>query len=259
LTHQEVAGSYAQPFQPAATPLDDKLESLTACAWNIYHGGIHQTIEEHGWDSRQVIVDLIRREDIDIILMQETYSAGDYIAAELGYYFATTIDWDYLNQGANISVLSRYPIEDVYVPPGSAFMNVAAKIRVSRTQHIHAMSNWYGMRNFPEVFEYHESRFADADRIPVLFGGDFNAVPHTDGGDSPASRRLHEAGFTDAYRSLHPDVSAHPGFTHRSGRRIDQLYFKGSGLTNTATTVLSTWPTQFPSDHYLIKSVFELD
>jgi endonuclease/exonuclease/phosphatase family metal-dependent hydrolase len=259
LSADEVRQSYARHFQPA--PADDmqKRSSLTAAAWNIYHGGIHHTPEREGWDSRQIIAELIRRENIDIVMMQETYSTGDYIAAELGFCFATTIDWDNLNQGANISVLSRFPIEEVHVPPGSAFMNVAARIRLSETQDIWAMSNWYGMRNFPEVFAFHESRLAEADRVPILFGGDFNAVPHTDGGDSPASRQLAEAGFTDAFRHLHPDVDAHPGVTHDNGRRIDQLYFKGAGLTNTSTTVISTWPTRFPSDHYLIKSVFELE
>ena len=206
-----------------------------------------------------MIVDLIQREEIDIVMMQESYSNVDYIAAELGYYFATTVDWDYLNQGANISVLSRYPIEEVFVPDSSPFMNVAAKIRLSETQHIYAMSNWYGMDNFPDVYAFHEERFENADRVPILFAGDFNAVPHTDGGRSPASRRLLEAGFTDAYRKQFPDVATHPGASHRSGSRIDQFYYRGAGLTHRATAVLSTWPSVFPSDHYVIKSVFELD
>ncbi|MFT5304471.1 MAG: hypothetical protein ACI814_005299, partial [Mariniblastus sp.] len=35
--------------------------------------------------------------------------------------------------------------------------------------------------------------------------------------------------------------------------------YKGRGLSNGSTKVLSTWPSKFPSDHYLIKTVFELD
>jgi len=115
------------------------------------------------------------------------------------------------------------------------------------------------MNQFSAVFGFHESRFAASDRVPVLFGGDFNAVPHTDGGDSPASRALLDAGFTDAFRSLHPDVGEWPGATHRSGRRIDQLYYKGAGLTNTSTRVISTRDWGFPSDHFLILSRFALD
>ena len=111
----------------------------------------------------------------------------------------------------------------------------------------------------PAVFDFHQSRFAGSDITPVLFGGDFNAVPHTDKGKSPASVKLLGEGFTDAYRSFYPDVEKHPGFSHRGGRRIDQLYYKGKGLKNISTKVVSSWPTGFPSDHYLIISKFVLN
>lgn len=66
-------------------------------------------------------------------------------------------------------------------------------------------------------------------------------------------------GFVDAYRSLHPDVKKYPSYTHMEGVRIDQIYYKGKGLKNTFTEVISTWKTGFPSDHFLIVSKFELD
>ena len=251
--------AYSHSFQPVIATPKENLNQLTAASFNIHHGGKHETIEEDGWDSRVAIAHLIARENIDVVMMQETYSSGDFIAAELGYYFATTVDWDYLNQGANISVLSRYPIKEVFVPPSSPFMNVCTRISISENQDIYVMSNWYGMRDFPRVFEYHSSRFSESDKVPTIFAGDFNAVPHSDGGSSPASRTLLDAGFTDAFRDLYPDVARHPGTTHQSGRRIDQLYYKGLGLKNTSTKVLSAWPSKFPSDHFLIKSTFELD
>ena len=259
LTAEEVRSSYSEHFMPQARDLEDEVSSVTAASWNIFHGGKHYTIEEHGWDSRVAIAQIIESENIDIVMMQETYSAGDFIAAELGYYFATTVDWDYLNQGANISVLSRYPIKELHVPEDAPFMNVAVKIGISPSQDLFAMSNWYGMDQFPAVFDFHETRFRQSESIPTLFAGDFNAVPHLDGGDSPASLALLDAGFTDAFRSLHPDVEGDPGYTHRSGRRIDQLYYKGSRLENTSTRLISTWPTGFPSDHFLIRSTFKLD
>jgi endonuclease/exonuclease/phosphatase family metal-dependent hydrolase len=259
LSAEEVRASYAAHAEPADVALPEDVATLTAAAWNIWHGGKHFTREEHGWDSRERIAEVITEEGVDVVMMQETYSSGDFIAAELGYYFATTVDWDYLNQGANISVLSRYPIRDVFVQEDSPFQNVGTRVALSRTQDIYVMSNWYGMNQFPAVFDFHRSRFAEADSVPVLFGGDFNAIPHTDGGPSPASRALLDAGFTDAYRSLHSDVDEWPGPTHRSGRRIDQLYYKGSGLKNTSTRVISTWDRGFPSDHFLILSRFDLD
>jgi len=258
LSTEEVLDSYSAYVEPAAADLEEEITSITAAAWNIWHGAKHFTIEEHGWDSRIAIAEMLEQENVDVVMMQETYSSGDFIAAELGYYFATAVDWDYLNQGANISVLSRYPIKEIYVQEDSPFMNVAAKVAISETQDLYVMSNWYGMQQFPDVFDFHQSRFAESDTIPTLFAGDFNAVPHTDGGDSPASRAMLDAGFTDAFRSLYPDVQEYPGYSHRSGSRIDQLYYKGGGLRNTSTKIISTRPGGFPSDHYLILSTFDL-
>ena len=136
---------------------------------------------------------------------------------------------------------------------------MATRLAISRTQEIWAMSNWYGMQQFSDVFSFHKEKFEQSDRVPVFFGGDFNAVPHTDGGDSPASLKLSEAGFTEAFRQMFPDVAKYPGHTHRSGSRIDQLYYKGTGLINTHSEVISSWPGGFPSDHYLIVSTFKLD
>jgi exonuclease III len=259
LSPEEVLTSYSDHFKPGGVDLERNLPSISAASWNIWHGGKHFTVDEHGWDSRVAIAEILKREDVDIVMMQETYSSGDFIAAELGYYFATTVDWDYLNQGANISVLSRYPIKDVYVQEDSPFMNVGVRVAISETQDMYAMSNWYGMDQFPAVFDFHKTRFLESDDIPTFFAGDFYAVPHTDGGDSPASQTMLDAGFTDAYRSLYPDERMYPGATHRSGRRIDQLYYKGKGLTNTSTRLLSMWPTGFPSDHFMILSTFDLD
>ncbi|MBT3242246.1 MAG: hypothetical protein HN352_03785 [Bacteroidetes bacterium] len=255
---EEVLSSYSD-FQEIEAPVSrQKLSSIVATDWNIHHGGIHNTIEEDGFDSRLRIVEMLKKENADVIMMQETYSNGDFIAAELGYYFATTVDWDYLNQGSNISVLSRFPIMELHVPPEAPFMNVAVKVSISDSQEMYVMSNWYGMNQFPAVYEFHESRFLDSDNIPVIFAGDFNAVPHTDGGNSPASIAMLKAGFTDAYRELFPDVEQFPGNTFQNGRRIDQLYYKGSSLKNVSTKVVSSWPNGFPSDHFMITTVFEL-
>lgn len=258
LTPDEVYIEYSKYYREQRPENTVEKKSLVAAVWNIWHGGKHWTEKDHGWDSRLRIAEMLKSEGADVIMMQETYSSGDFIAAELGYYFATTADWDYLNQGSNISVLSRYPIKEVKVPEGASFMNVAAKIELSPQQEIWVMSNWYGMSEFPNVYDFHSSRFEDTDKIPVLFGGDFNAVPHTDGGDSPASEKMLESGFNDAFRSLHPDVEKYPGHSHRGGFRIDQLYFKGKGLINSSTKVISSHPDGFPSDHFLIVSEFEL-
>ncbi len=259
ISSKEILDSYEKYKESDPFKLDENIKYITVGVWNIWHGGIHWSMEKDGWDSRMRIVEMIKKKDVDVILMQETYSSGDFIAAELGYYYASTSDWDYCFQGENISVLSRYPIIEVQVYEKTEFNNVAVKLAISKTQEIWAMSNWYGMNQFHNVFDFHKSRFANTDNIPVFFGGDFNAVPHTDGGDSPASKIMLEEGFIDAFRSLYPNVGKYPGFTHRSGNRIDQLYYKGKGLKNRFTKVISSWPSGFPSDHYLIVSKFNLN
>ena len=84
--------------------------------------------------------------------------------------------------------------------------------------------------------------------------------------DWPATRRLMDAGFTDAYRAIHPDPVATPAFTWspRSAEdatddhsdRIDFVFAKGRGLTVTdAAIVGEDGPrsdirvTPWPSDH----------
>ena len=258
INEEEVLNSYKKHKKIEPYKLSKNLKNLNVGVWNIWHGGIHWSLKKDGWDSRMRIVEIIKEKNLDIVLLQETYSSGDFIAAELGYYFTTTSDWDYKYQGANISVISRYPIKEVKVAEETEFNNVAVKISISKTQEVWAMSNWYGMNNFPKVFNFHNSRFKGSDSIPVFFGGDFNAVPHTDGGKSPASKKMIEEGFIDAYRNMYPDVKKYPGFTHMEDLRIDQLYYKGKGLKNSFTEVISTWPSGFPSDHFLIVSKFEL-
>lgn len=261
ISEDEVLTSFNDYMESKPFKLTEKLNNFNVGVWNIWHGGIHWSLEKDGWDSRLRIVEMIKEKDLDVILMQETYSSGDYIAAELGYFYATTSDWDYCYQGENISVISRYPIKEIKVSEEAEFNNVAVKLAISKTQEIWAMSNWYGMGNFSKVYDFHKTILDNTDVVPVVFGGDFNAVPHTDNGDKRnlASIKFEGEGYTDAYRSLHPDVEKSPGFSHRGNVRIDQLYYKGKGLRNTSTEVVSSWSTGFPSDHYLIVSKFELN
>ena len=258
MTPSEIWTDYEKYVDSKPVQQKQKTDSLTVAVWNIWHGGKHYSIEQDGWDSRIQIARILKEKKADIILMQETYSSGDFIAAELGYYFGTTSDWDYCSQGSNISILSKYPIESLHVPEEAAFMNVAAKLALSKTQDIYAMSNWYGMSSFPIVYNFHKERFDQSASTPVLFGGDFNAIPTADGGNSIASEQLLKAGFSDAYRSLNPEVNRYPGYTHVWGDRIDQLYYKGNQLYNISTDVIYTAHGGFPSDHFLILSKFVL-
>lgn len=64
----------------------------------------------------------------------------------------------------------------------------------------------------------------------IFFGGDFNEPSHLDWIEAtanladhhgvviewPATARLHQAGFRDAYRMIYPDPVTHPGYTYPS-------------------------------------------
>ena len=91
--------------------------------------------------------------------------------------------------------------------------------------------------------------------VPLLVGGDWNCPSHLDWTEDtarvykhrrplplPVSQSMHDAGFTDAYRMLHPNPVQHPGITWspmyrgprsdqeegtpQSFERIDRLYLK---------------------------------
>jgi hypothetical protein len=137
-----------------------------------------------------------------------------------------------------------------------------------------------------------------AQGYPVFLGGDFNAPSHLDytpqnvavmaavrgAGkvfelDWPVSRALHDAGFRDSYRDVHPDPVAKPGLTWWADKpwrpggyypktvvkdRIDFIYSAGPAKTlnsrvvgepgSDADIVIAPWV----SDHRAVVSSFEV-
>ena len=90
-------------------------------------------------------------------LMQETYSAGDFIAAELGLRLRYNRRLGLPQPG--LEHLGAQPLPNrraARTRGGGAFMNVAARDCCSARRRIMwVMSNWYGMDRFPEVAEFH--------------------------------------------------------------------------------------------------------
>ena len=139
------------------------------------------------------------------------------------------------------------------------------------------------------LLEHLKSEGHLASDIPVLVGGDWNTPSHLDWTVDtsrvykrrralplPVSLAMHDAGFTDAFRDVHPDPVQQPGITwspmyRMSGEkaqgfeRIDRIYLKNPDtprgdwtLHPVAATVLPIpWEDesieirqrQFPSDH----------
>lgn len=213
---------------------------LRVLAWNIWHGGRRKGRDE----GVQRVVEVIRECEADIVLMQETYGSGPRISGRLGF--------DDFLRSSNLSIMSRYPIEEVH-RLYQGFRFGGATIRLNREEELRAYSLW--INYLPDV-EKLLAEGADAEAIvaadsktrgkemneilavllphldespdtPVLVGGDFNSGSHLDWTEAaahldnhqgrvvawPVSDAMARAGFADTYRRARPDPIADPGWT----------------------------------------------
>jgi endonuclease/exonuclease/phosphatase family metal-dependent hydrolase len=109
----------------------------------------------------------------------------------------------------------------------------------------------------------------------VIVAGDFNSPSHLDWRldtatrhrglvvDWPVSLFMQQAGFVDAYRTIHADAMAAPGFTW-SPRfedawkdRIDFIYTHGE-MTPLTAAVVDLHPPRWPSDHGAVSATLRL-
>ncbi len=138
------------------------------------------------------------------------------------------------------------------------------------------------------------SDLGNANNIPVFLSGDFNAPSHLDWTSAtasshygvgyvawPTSIACANAGLIDSFRAIHPDPVAKPGNTWsplfkgtEPQDRIDFVYFKGNGVTVTASEMFNTpvevtvgsWGNSiapalnntWPSDHSAVLSTFTI-
>ena len=126
---------------------------------------------------------------------------------------------------------------------------------------------------------FNQIRALPDQEAPVFVVGDFNEPSHLDWTEAaakagrhpmkvefPTSLMMAKAGFTDSYRTVHPDEMKKPGFTWTPLKkaddptihhdRIDYVYFKGKGLKVTDAKVIGENKenadivvTPYPSDH----------
>lgn len=242
---------------------------LSVVNWNIWHGGTHYTKEQDGFDGIDRTIELIRESGADIVLMQETYGAGSRISSSLGFNYYEACSNIGAVWGANISVMSRFPIEEAYLieSPSNygknyAFNNAGARVRLSGDHYVIVFSNWYNSRKWEDLdgaLKGWKDMIDNADKVPLIFGGDYNSISHLDdgAGASGHSKLMTEAGFRDVWRTLHPDRETHPGYSfHNTERRIDYIYVKGNKLEPVEMVPIvpdfkgkGELTTGYPSDH----------
>ena len=213
---------------------------LRVLAWNIWHGGRRKGRDE----GVRRVVEVIRDSGADLVLMQETYGSGPRISGRLGF--------DYFLRSSNLSILSRYPLEEVHrLHQGFRFGGATVRLRPGAS--FQAYSLW--INHLPSVEDQlaagasatdlaaadAETRGREIDAIlgellphlaahgdpPVLVGGDFNSGSHLDWTAEaahlanhvgrivpwPVSLAMARAGFVDTYRVARPSPVHDPGRT----------------------------------------------
>ena len=264
-----------------------KGDRVRCMVWNIWHGGRHTG--RHVGPQR--IVEIMKSIDPDVIGVIETYGSGAILADGMDYQL-------YLIS-SNLSILSRYPITEaikIFKPFNSGaaaidfgsgrsmVLNVswlnylpdfAAQIAEGKATPESLRAGEAATRE-PEIRQILEELkpFRDnAARVPLVVAGDFNVASHLDwteenrdlhrgfAVDWPVSRRMEEAGFTDTFRALNPDVRRNealswcvwatvPGGryqTYTLQARIDYIYLLGARAVE--SRYLGTHKALFPSDH----------
>lgn len=226
-----------------------KIDGFRVMDFNIWHGG-HEFGEEVGV---QRVVDVIKEADPDIVGIIETYGSGAEIADALGYYFHL--------RSSNLSIMSRFPIEDTYDFYDS-FKCSAATIRVSKSQKLNYINLW--LNYLPST---HDQVVVRKDKVedivagewttraaelkgmmdnagvmtsdaktPMIVSGDFNSDSHLDWCESakdmhygyvlpwPTSILMKERGFKDSYREIYPDPVKNPCLTWSPYSKSDLQY-----------------------------------
>jgi len=281
-------------------------KTFKVMAWNILHGA--NDIENGQENAIQIIKEL----NPDIILMVETYGSGKNIADALGYNFHLVAQEGIAldDKGVNLSIISRFPFGERIDTEYPFFLG--GREILAHDQKMRFFSNWFHYTPWhaePEkmgktveellawektgakyemiqkVLPYIKTYAAEADSIPMIFGGDMNAPSHLDWAESTkemhnglvvpwhTTKVLEDIGLTDSYRFVNPNPMTHPGITwHTKGEnddhRIDYVFYKSPKIKAIASVsykvffnepfVINGREIMYPSDHGIVVTTFEI-
>ncbi|MBI2253044.1 MAG: endonuclease/exonuclease/phosphatase family protein [Proteobacteria bacterium] len=219
-------------------------QTLRIMTFNIFLGGDQVSFAK--------VIEAITASRADIVALQEAEGHTREIADALGWPYAAT----------NRNVISRYPLfapPTAISPDGNDLNYLFAEITPGKfvaVADVHLPSDPYGPyalrdgKSAEEVMKLEEEtrlpaitayieplkKLADAG-VPVVVLGDFNSPSHLDWTAAmvgkrmqitaamawPAAKALADAGFTDAYRAVHPDPVTKPGITWSYGYPFPHL------------------------------------
>jgi endonuclease/exonuclease/phosphatase family metal-dependent hydrolase len=261
-------------------------------SFNIEWGGTHVRFAS--------IAEAIEAAGADVAGIQEPEGNLERLAGDLGWHF-----------NRRNHVISKYPLID---PPGGDGRFLFVEVRPGRVvamANVHLPSDPYGPYWLREGRAPAEVKALEREvrlsalqplldtltpihrrGVPLFLTGDFNAPSHQDWTEAavdrfphrdftfnwPVSRAVAAAGFSDSYRTAHPDPVSRPGFTWWAARpriedynpsdstdqgRIDFVWYAGAATLRESRIVgetgardVSVTVSPWPSDHRAVVSEF---
>ncbi|WP_083277667.1 endonuclease/exonuclease/phosphatase family protein [Nesterenkonia sp. PF2B19] len=239
---------------PAPLAVETARPTLRLISWNLWFGG------EKVHDGRHKQVDVLRSQEVDLLFLQECWGdAGGRLGRTLGMTVAQQ-SWD----NAVLTTGAAQLVATDTAPYATAAI-VRTRLGEVLAWSVHLAPRDYGPYRSAELPEGQDAVFAqdgevardqqaqrilaETDRLlaehgemPVIIAGDFNVPSPVDwDGDErpdvdwPATRRLIESGYTDAFRAVHPDPRLAPGrswaqihtLADEPRDRIDFIYVRG--------------------------------
>lgn len=267
-------------------------EPIRFLSFNTWHAGTQVS------GGTEAVVDAVVTSGADVVGFQES-------EGRIARQVADALGWYALQGPASVAVASRFPITEVFAMARDASA-LGVRLRIADAPardvivwSVHLGYTSYGpyaacdgatigelkrgertsrrVRQIDDVLRRTKRQVKDADAVPVVLLGDFNAASHLDwtpGAASlhcgvvmpwPVSMQLELKGFADAFRIVHPDPLLAPGATwspvflapDEPQDRIDFVYVAGAATPlEAATFVVGTpapWPDHgsnaWPSDH----------
>ncbi|MCG9895389.1 MAG: endonuclease/exonuclease/phosphatase family protein [Fimbriimonadaceae bacterium] len=279
----------------AAAVIAPSTQEIRVLNWNVWRGGDQAMDAADPEDKRrrqQSIIDVIRREEVDVVAMVETYGSGEVFAAGLGFHF--------LPRGTNVSIFSRWPIEkdvSVYKPfhcVGAIIRHPSGRRFALYSVWIHYVDDiWTDPRSrdgrsvadllakdgdsrkveVQAIVDEIAEKLKDEGPIPVIVAGDFNSNSHLDYVESarpiygepvawPVTKIMESGGYQDSYRVCNPvidrmkDRTWSPRFPEQIQDRIDFTFWKGDRLEAVESRMVDQAVPRWPSDHAAVFSRF---